>query len=791
MIRHAEMIAMTLLLGAGCCHSALGQAPGASWTRINAGLPNSFFGITTLTVDPSSPSTLYAITLGGSLFKSTDAAASWRAVSGVLGLSFLAIDPKNSSTTYAATQHGIIKSTDGGENWNAANGNLTDTCFMLVIDPITPTTVYGLSNGPIFKTTNAGETWKPIHATASPNIAGSLVIDPVTPSTIYASITNTDIVKSTDGGESWVVIKTGLPLRVFSPSVMPLAVDPRVPSTLYAGSFAASRFNASPPFDTGAGSISRSTDGGQSWDTVRAGIPSEAFVRSLALDPASPSTIYAAYSSADVGGVLKSTDGGQSWTVIDTANFQGAWIAVDTGTSSTIYAAYSAYSGAGTISKSTDAGSSWKPSNEGLAFPDLHVMAIDPVSATTVYTGGAGGVFKSDDAGGHWNNLAAFQLSSLYPPATGPAAVRSLLINSKNPTIVYAEALRVNGGCAIDDKDVFKSTDGGATWSDRISPPDSGCILGAYEAYSTVMAMDPADSDTLYLGETEAEDGFYSLLKSTDGGANWSSIWNAANGLHSGLNTLAIDPVTPTTLYAGVGDSGFKPGTTGVFKSTDGGASWNVTSLKDTAVTVLTIDRTDPSILYVGTQGIYTKPDGFRGLFKSTDGGATWAAINDGLTSLVGGGATITSVVIAPNHSNIVYAATSGDGVYKSTDGGGNWVRFNDGLTNLNIRALAIVPGTQTTLYAATPGGVFRAVDDTSQPVNLPLPSSPQAAVNSPVEVTVNGKAAEVVAAVGYPGTADGYQVNFRVPSDAAKGPATVQVGAAWIAGPAVSIVIQ
>jgi uncharacterized protein (TIGR03437 family) len=72
-----------------------------------------------------------------------------------------------------------------------------------------------------------------------------------------------------------------------------------------------------------------------------------------------------------------------------------------------------------------------------------------------------------------------------------------------------------------------------------------------------------------------------------------------------------------------------------------------------------------------------------------------------------------------------------------------------------------------------------------------PFPTSPLAVVNSPVDVTVNGKPAEVTAAVGYPGTPDGYQVNFRVPSDASKGPATVQVAAAWIAGPAVSIVIQ
>jgi uncharacterized protein (TIGR03437 family) len=72
-----------------------------------------------------------------------------------------------------------------------------------------------------------------------------------------------------------------------------------------------------------------------------------------------------------------------------------------------------------------------------------------------------------------------------------------------------------------------------------------------------------------------------------------------------------------------------------------------------------------------------------------------------------------------------------------------------------------------------------------------PFPPSPAAVVNSPVSVTVNGKSAEVLAAVGYPGAVNGYQVNFRVPSDAPRGTATIQVAAAWIAGPEVRIAIQ
>lgn len=72
-----------------------------------------------------------------------------------------------------------------------------------------------------------------------------------------------------------------------------------------------------------------------------------------------------------------------------------------------------------------------------------------------------------------------------------------------------------------------------------------------------------------------------------------------------------------------------------------------------------------------------------------------------------------------------------------------------------------------------------------------PFPSDPAANVNSPVQVTVNGKTAEVIGAVGYPGSLDGYQVNFRVPSDTAQGAASVQVSAAWTSSAPVNIAVQ
>jgi uncharacterized protein (TIGR03437 family) len=94
--------------------------------------------------------------------------------------------------------------------------------------------------------------------------------------------------------------------------------------------------------------------------------------------------------------------------------------------------------------------------------------------------------------------------------------------------------------------------------------------------------------------------------------------------------------------------------------------------------------------------------------------------------------------------------------------------------------------GEVLSLFATGLGPTVPAVDP-----GQPFPSSPVVTVNSPIEVKVNGKSAEVLGAVGFPGSLEGYQVNFRVPQDAAKGVATIQMSAAWIPGTAVGIAVQ
>jgi hypothetical protein len=137
---------------------------------------------------------------------------------------------------------------------------------------------------------------------------------------------------------------------------------------------------------------------------------------------------------------------------------------------------------------------------------------------------------------------------------------------------------------------------------------------------------------------------------------------------------------------------------------------------------------------------------------------------------------------------------------------GGNPVRFILHIIPMTIPQIVTTPGGPAITHSdfslvtaskpASAGEVLSLFATGLGPVRgvatgQPFPVSPPALVNSPVAVTVNGESAEILAAVGYPGATDGYQVNFRVPADVGKGLASAQVTSAWISGPAVNINIQ
>ena len=299
------------------------------------------------------------------------------------------------------------------------------------------------------------------------------------------------------------------------------------------------------------------------------------------------------------------------------------------------------------------------------------------------------------------SRLHSFRLEYHHPPfGAGPGAVLSLAINFVNPNTLYAVAQRI-GGCAFSDKLLFKTTDGGASWDNRVSPDRSGCVLSR-------LVMDPTDPNTLYAGESDWLDAGYWLLKSTDGGSTWKTIWDWTRGLESALSALVIDPGNPSVLYAGTDDAYFyTPGPGGLFKSLDGGVNWSKTSLGNVAISALAMDPNDSSTLYAATEAFFTKPKGFRGLFKSTNAGESWVPIGRGLEDVITSRLRMTALAIDPTNSNIIYAATAGGGVFRTSDGGVSWSPFNDDLGNFDVRVLAFAKGDAKTLYAGTGSGVF------------------------------------------------------------------------------------
>jgi len=316
----------------------------------------------------------------------------------------LAIDPNMPSTLYAGTTGGVFKSTNAGANWRASGG-LTDTS-VTTIDPLVPSTLYASTDGGLFKSTDGGANWKTLNQSAS-----TLAIDPLTPSTLYAATLDGGLVKSTDGGASWNASNTGLP-SVYSPPISALAIDPQTPSTLYAGK---RHGNSQAP------GVFRSTDGGASWHVT--GLNSFD-INALAIDLPAPNILYAGEYGAD--GVVKSTDGGGSWSSANNGLPESPStlaLAVDPHTPSTLYAIVVALFGQnGAVFQSADGGQHWMATGAGLVTANVLALVIDPLTPTTLYAGTAGdGVFKSSDGGASWVASSTGLMLNLVVDSTADA----------------------------------------------------------------------------------------------------------------------------------------------------------------------------------------------------------------------------------------------------------------------------------------------------------------------------------------------------------------------------------
>jgi len=292
-------------------------------------------------------------------------------------------------------------------------------------------------------------------------------------------------------------------------------------------------------------------------------------------------------------------------------------------------------------------------------------LAIDPMNPDRIYAGTGRAVFKSRDGGLSWS-------ASLRAPSSFERLPSGLAIDPLFSSTLYAAT---NDG-------VFKSVDAGGSWA-AVGPPASTA-----RAYS--VAVNPVTPSTILAGTAG------SLFKSTDGGASWSGRL-----LASSIYSLVFSPQTPSTILGADYEYSFYYATSSrLYKSTDGGATWSQRST-DLRISpgALAIDPTNPSTLYAGTEG---NPSGGGGVYKSVDSGSTLSQVSSNL-----GLVSVYALVIDPRNPSTLYAATGSRGVFRSTDGGVRWVEFNIGLTNRSVAALAI-DRTGTRLHAGTfSGGVF------------------------------------------------------------------------------------
>jgi len=244
-------------------------------------------------------------------------------------------------------------------------------------------------------------------------------------------------------------------------------------------------------------------------------------------------------------------------------------------------------------------------------------IAADPENPQIIYATQTNTIWQSVDGG------QTFSLLATLPTTT----VRSVAVDRSDSNTIYAATV---------PKGVFKSTDGGLTWTasnNGIRPESNGNIA------VTRIVADPVTPHVLFAAAITG------LMRSTDGGASWAV---SVSGSYVD-SSLAFDPFNPGTLYLILSNgSGL-----GIGKSIDGGVSFGTPVMlpgKDVFPNSLLVDPHQPGVLYTGA---------FGELFQSSDGGATWTKKADG---------TYGALTADPN-SSALYAIVTHYGIVRSTDG--------------------------------------------------------------------------------------------------------------------------
>ena len=425
--------------------------------------------------------------------------------------------------------------------------------------------------------------------------------------------------------------------------------------------------------ETGNG-IFRSIDAGRSW--TRAPLP-RATDFTVAVHARRPRTIWALSPSA---GLFKSLDRGATFTPMSAPEgLQRLYL--PPAAPQRLYA-----TDFGGLWRSLDGGASWSriPLEDHAGAVAFHPSDPDLVYAATFLR-----LFRSRDGGATWTRIG-----------TGfPFGVHTLLVDPRQPKVLFAAFGGFgNGG-------LFRSRDGGASWAPTMKGMGEGLD-------NVVPAFDPSNPATLYAGvlRRSGHGQVGELFRSRDGGASWRRLRFTEVVL-----ALAVDPLRPARLYAGLG-------ATGVLRSADGGGVWRLSDhgLRAAFVSAAAVDPFTPGRLLAA----------HGGLSESRDRGLTWTRLSDELRRAA---FRIYTIAFAPWRPGEVYVGSHG-GVHKSVDGGATWDAAGEGLDGHVIERLAAHPVVPDFLLAAgwidvpDPEGrhhehaLFRSEDGAASWTRLDLP---------------------------------------------------------------------
>jgi len=542
----------------------------------------------------------------------------------------LIADPNNNDIMYAGFNEikregypkGIIyRTSDGGDTWTLFYELPNYMRFLTMeIDPNNSDILYVCSNREIYKTTDAGVSWtsSTILQDLDMNWFG-IKVNKFNSNTVFGFsrlIFRLRLYKSTDRGENWnsLLILDGYSLHAKNTC---LAFDETDFKKIYVATYARSGSQYIPYFI-------RSTDEGETWNDldISSKITIGDYIRCIAVDNNGHLTLCSGGS-----GIYRSTDSGENWTLIssqpdnlislkylsDDPNILAGsgtdTVYVSTDGGSTWRSSYTGTSDYGEIDllhlksaeefyignsvgifKTTDEGITWDEKNSGLN-PQKYIKAFDfsNENPDIIFAVPEDGIYKSTDRGAHWERV--FFSSS----------ITKLTVDEESPEIVYALEYDESSGSG----NLYKTTDGGATFH---TVPD---FTGDLEVISS--------GSNVWITYFEKNTNRHKLKKSTDGGINWTET--TIDQLKFSRISFLRDPVNDNILYIGgyADNLGYRRGI--IYKSTDGGSNWN--SIYDAGYgNEISSIFVDPS----NTNNIYF--NSVQGIFKSIDGGISWNNIN-------------------------------------------------------------------------------------------------------------------------------------------------------------------